>query len=266
MSVIHFSSSSLGLVLLFAVVSSANGSASERKEQIRNMKMSTAIGGQQLSYLVRYPQVRETKNKFPLLLFLHGAGERGSDVSLAERHGPSKVILSQPSLQNSIILTPQCPAEHWWRSDTLFALLMEFLHHHQDIVDTKRLYVTGLSMGGYATWKLVSDHPNLFAAAVPICGGGDPSTLMVKHSTTGAESFDYETPSRIRQTAVWAFHGVDDHVVPISESRRLVKIIKRAGNPNVRLTEYQGVKHDSWTQTYESEKLYDWLFEQQQTD
>lgn len=263
---LHVSTNSLALMLLIAVVSSANGSASERRERIRTMKMSTAIGNQQLQYLVRYPETQETQKKVPLLLFLHGAGERGSDLSLAERHGPSTVISKLPALRNSIIITPQCPAEHWWRSDTLYALLTEFLEHHQHLVDTKRLYVTGLSMGGYATWKLASDYPNLFAAAVPICGGGDPSTLKVKHSIIGAESFDYTRPSQIIDTAIWAFHGVDDHVVPIAESRRLVEIVKRAGNPNVRLTEYQGVKHDSWTQTYSSEKLYGWLFKQQKAN
>ena len=222
-------------------------------------RMNTTVGGQRLPYTLRVPEA-SLGNDRPLLLFLHGAGERGTYLTTDDLYGPIKVLNSIPVLQTSFLLMPECPVDGWWRTDSLHTLLQEVLTMHARRIAQKRLYITGLSMGGYGTWKFLADHPELFSAAVPVCGGGDPQTLIVPHSTVGAEPFDYETAGKITTTRVWAFHGDADPVVPISESRRLINILRQNGNPEALLTEYPEVTHDSWTQTYGNKDMYDWLF------
>ena len=224
-------------------------------------RMKTTVGGQRLPYSLHVPKAH-LGNDRPLLLFLHGAGERGTYLTEDDPYGPIKVLNSTPVLQTSFMLMPECPADGWWRSDALYQLLQEVLSTHGTQIDKNRLYITGLSMGGYGTWKFLADHPDLFAAAVPVCGGGDPETLIVPHSTIGAEPFDYGAVAKITTTRVWAFHGDADPVVPVSESRRLINILRQHGNPEARLTEYPDVTHDSWTQTYADQRMYEWLFEQ----
>ena len=224
-------------------------------------RMKQRIGGQQLQYLLRKPLPRANSSKAPLLLFLHGAGERGTDLRTTELHGPSNAYGEAAELGRSFLLTPQCPVEHWWRSDTLYALLQEVLYDYADEIDDQRLYVTGLSMGGYGTWKLITDYPGIFSGAIPVCGGGDPASLLVTHSTLGSEGFDYEAVRQIRRTRIWAFHGTADPVVPVSESRRLVEILQSKAYPDVKLTEYPGVGHDAWTETYANPEIYTWLYQ-----
>lgn len=179
----------------------------------------------------------------PLVLFLHGAGERGDDNRAQLRHGVREFV--EPARQAArpcFVVAPQCPAGVWWDVDLLLELASTLAA--EPGVDPDRVYVTGLSMGGYATWRMIARRPDLFAAAIPICGGGEPAAAAV-----------------LRDLPIWAFHGDADRVVPRDLSRSMVDAIRKAGGV-AKYTEYPGVGHDSWTATYDDDDVHAWLFEQ----
>jgi len=225
---------------------------------IRCLEMKSSVAGQKLKYLLHLPEkADEPERKIPVLLFLHGAGERGDDLKKVKIHGPFKLIDKMSVLRDMIIVGPQCPTDEWWQPETLKALLEEVLDAHPE-ADKKRLYLTGLSMGGYGSWHLIATYPSLFAAAVPICGGGDPLRLSINREAGVQSLFDEQDLKKARTLPVWAFHGEKDPVVPVEEARRVLKILREAGS-DANLTVYAGVEHDSWTQTYENVAVYDWL-------
>lgn len=195
-----------------------------------------------LSYWLFLPKDYDSKskNKYPLILFLHGAGERGSDLEKVKVHGIPK-IAQQDSAFPFICLAPQCPDNQWWteHSDDLKGLIDETITHYK--VDTNRIYLTGLSMGGFGTWDLAIKYPHLFAAIAPICGGGMPFLA-----------------ERIKHLPAWVFHGAKDPVVPLSLSEDMVKILQHFQAP-VQLTIYPEAGHDAWTETYNNPKLYTWF-------
>ncbi len=201
-----------------------------------------------LDYLLHVPPAQSRRQNFPLILFLHGSGERGSDVNTVKRHGIPKIVEQQPDYP-FITLSPQCPANSTWfyQRDALLMLLDQVLAKHA--VDKKRVYLTGISMGGYGAWHLGSEHPERFAAVVPICGGFDD---MLGYP---------ERVAGLRYTPVWAFHGAKDALVPLSETTTMVKALRKAGG-TVKLTVYPDAGHDAWTRTYENPRLYRWLLQQ----
>jgi predicted peptidase len=149
-----------------------------------------------------------------------------------------------------MVVSPQCPPGERWRSDELLALLDQVMKTHK--VDPKRVYVTGLSMGGYGTWDLASAAPERFAAVAPICGGGQTIPILLAGT---------EKKNALKSLAVWAFHGAKDPVVKLEESEKMVAAFKQVGNKDVKLTVYPEATHDSWTQTYDNPELYKWLLE-----
>jgi predicted peptidase len=187
------------------------------------------------------------KQRWPLMLFLHGAGERGGDVKKVTAHGPPKIVKSKPEFP-FILISPQCPEGETWSDDVLLGLLDEVIAKYN--VDTNRVYLTGLSMGGYGTWSLGLGHPERFAAIAPICGGGETIKVMLASRKNAAA---------LKSLGVWAFHGAKDQVVKIEESERMVAALKKAGVKEVELTVYPEAQHDSWTETYANEKLYEWF-------
>jgi predicted peptidase len=195
----------------------------------------------QLGYLLYLPKDYATQEAWPLLLFLHGAGERGDDLELVKKHGPPKRIAAGTHFP-FIVVSPQCPRGRWWEPQELLALLDEVGRKYK--VDADRVYVSGLSMGGFGTWRLASVAPERFAAIAPICGGGEKSWAR-----------------QIVQLPVWAFHGARDTVVPVQRSQEMVDELQRLGG-NVRLTVYAEAGHDSWTETYNNPDFYQWLLEQ----
>lgn len=203
----------------------------------------------ELAYLLHLPAEYDAKEgkRWPLILFLHGAGERGTNLSKVAVHGPPKLVKSNPSFP-FILVSPQCPAGQIWSDEALLALLDEVIAKHN--VDAKRVYLTGLSMGGYGSWSLGLRNPRRFAAIAPICGGGD--TIPVLLASPG-------NASALKRLPVWAFHGAKDDVVSLSESERMIDALKRAGNENTKLTVYPDAGHDSWTETYKNQELFDWL-------
>ncbi|MCL5029119.1 MAG: prolyl oligopeptidase family serine peptidase [Bacteroidetes bacterium] len=192
-------------------------------------------------YLLYLPKdYDKDKSPSPLILFLHGAGERGNDIEIVKRHGYPKVIETGKDL-SFVIISPQCKEELWWDSDELFTLLQEIISKYN--IDTNRIYLTGLSMGGFGTWDLAIKHPGMFAAIAPICGGGDPSKVCA-----------------IKNLPVWVFHGAKDQVVPIKRSVEMVEALEACGG-NPKFSVFPEAAHDSWTQAYNNPKLYEWFLE-----
>jgi len=196
----------------------------------------------EINYLLYLPKdYNSAQEKFPLMLFLHGSGERGHDLNLVKTHGPPKLIAQGKDFP-FIVVSPQCPENVWWSAEDLSALIDEIVQNYN--VDEKRIYVTGLSMGGYGTWALAEKYPDKFAAIAPVCGGGNPLTIC-----------------KIGKLPVWVFHGAKDPVVPVKEAQQMVDALKKCGN-DVKLTIYPEAGHDAWTETYNNPELYDWLLKQ----
>lgn len=202
-----------------------------------------------LEYLLFLPEgyKQDDAKRWPLMLFLHGAGERGTNIAKVAVHGPPKIVKNRPDFP-FILVSPQCPAGQTWDDDLLLALLDYVTEQYR--VDESRIYLTGLSMGGFATWSLGLKYPDRFAAIAPICGGGSIlPALLPKPGKEGA----------LKKLPVWAFHGGKDNVVPLEESERMIKILERAGNHQAKLTVDPEAGHDSWTKAYENQELYDWF-------
>ena len=208
-------------------------------------KVETSRGNYlQSRFLLNLPQGYDTLDRtWPLLLFLHGSGERGELLELVKRNGPPKMIEEGRQFP-FIVVSPQCPEDLRWEAQTgvLDMLLQHLVEKYR--VDTKRVYVTGLSMGGQGTWELAFAYPERFAAIAPICGWADPGRARL-----------------IRHLPAWVFHGAKDDVVPVEESQKMVKALKALGSP-VKFTVYPDAGHDAWTETYESGEMWEWLLEQ----
>jgi len=200
----------------------------------------------EFGYVLQLPPGYDARQgeKYPLLLFLHGSGERGNDLNLVKKQGPPKV--AEAMELPFIILSPQCREVVWWDVDGVKVLLDEIIARYS--VDKSRIYITGLSMGGFATWDMIMKYPDIFAAAVPVCGVGYPFRL-----------------ERIKQLPVWVFHGQKDDVVPIEYSQRMVDALKKTGS-DVKFTIYPEANHDSWTETYNNPEVYKWLLNQSKSD
>lgn len=226
------------LVVFMSVNFSQTKSSSQRLEKLeKEVKLKV-----ELQYLIYLPQNYETsEEQFPLLLFLHGAGERGNDIELVKRHGPPKLVEEGKEFP-FIIVSPQCPEGTRWNYQTLAltALLDEIESKYR--VDKNRIYVTGLSMGGQGTWTLALTQPNRFAAIAPICGWTDSWEVC-----------------KISRIPTWVFHGAKDIVVPVTESQEMVKALQDCGAKEVKLKIYPEANHDSWTETYNNPELYNWL-------
>jgi predicted peptidase len=194
-----------------------------------------------LKYLLFLPEGYDPSGKeWPLILFLHGSGESGNDLDMVKRHGPPKIVETKRDFP-FIVVSPQSP-RRGWNPDALAALLDEIIVNYQ--VDRDRIYLTGLSMGGFGTWSLAATYPEKFAAIAPICGGGWPGDA-----------------ARLKDLPIWAFHGAKDKAVPLERSEEMVKAIEDAGG-KVKFTVYPDAEHDSWTATYDNPELYQWLLEQ----
>lgn len=189
--------------------------------------------------------------KWPLILFLHGSGERGTNVQIVAKHGIPKIVANKPDFP-FITVSPQCPDGVWWSSEALIALLDDVIAHNA--VDTNRIYLTGLSMGGFATWTLGTCHPERFAAIAPVCGAGQ----IIDFYTTEENP---EKLKALKTLGVWAFHGDKDSSVPIEETVRMVRFYQNYGCQDVKLTVYPDTGHDCWTATYDNPRLYEWFLQ-----
>jgi predicted peptidase len=204
---------------------------------------------------------KDGKDRYPLVVFLHGIGGRGTDNTKQLRNGVEEFVKDSTRKKHPCFLAvPQCPPDMMWSAvrgagenptfaetptepaalvlDLIDALCKEYR------VDANRIYLTGASMGGYGTWDLASRKPELFAAALPVCGGGDPAQA-----------------EKLVKLPIWCFHNDADPLVPVERSREMIAAVKKAGG-KPEYTEYKGVGHDSWTQTYKNDEVLGWLFKQ----
>ncbi len=185
----------------------------------------------------------EADEKWPLILFLHGRGESYGPLSLVKKWGPPRIAETDPEFPY-VVVSPQCPGKESWnqprQQEILVALLDDVLKRYR--VDADRVYLTGLSMGGYGSWTLAAGHPERFAAVVPVCGGGKP-----------------EDADKLKSLPIWAFHGDQDKAVPLSRSLEMVEAIEKAGGEKVRLTTLEHFGHNSWSAAYASPGLYTWM-------
>ena len=227
-----------------ALVLTASVSAAERVQEPKVFEKEITIQAK-LGYLLSLPSDYDTKpdTKWPLLVFLHGAGESGSDIEKIKIHGPPKLIAAGKFDHPCIVVSPQCPGRGW-NPDLVGALIDDICSAYR--VDEDRVYLTGLSMGGFGSWALAAARPERFAAVAPICGGGNPVDAI-----------------KLRGLPIWVFHGEKDAVVPLAASQAMVKALEALGQKdNVKFTVYPEAGHDSWTQTYENPEFYQWLFAQ----
>ncbi len=219
----------------------------ENERQQAHVFLAPAEPPAVMPYLVALPAGHESdlSRQWPLLLFLHGAGERGTDLARVRGYGPPRRV-DQGWDTPFLVVSPQCADGERWQPDLLAALLDEIEATYR--VDPAREYITGLSMGGFGAWALALECPDRFAAMIPICGGGDPATV-----------------SAISHLPVWAFHGARDDVVPLQRTLDMVEALRAAGG-DVRVTVYPDADHDSWTDTYANPEVYTWLLAHQRRD
>ena len=220
----------------------AEEKATAGKQTAHEFTFKTGSGDDAKEVTVRYwlflPQNYQDDRPVPLMLFLHGAGERGEDLTLVKKWGPPKLVEKDTKFP-FLVVSPQCPKKQRWDVEQMVALVKYVTATYR--VDPSRMYCTGLSMGGYGTWAIAAKYPKLFAAVVPICGGGDPAQAKALSSLP-----------------IWVFHGDKDKAVPLERSKEMVAAIREAGG-DVKLKIYPDVGHNSWSSTYANKEVYKWL-------
>lgn len=212
------------------------------KPKMQEAKSATTTVTSKHNFLLYLPEDYDKKQSHPLMLFLHGAGERGEgNLDLVTVHGPPKMIKAGRKFP-CVVVSPQCPTNGWWNAVELSALLDHVEANYK--IDKKRIYLTGLSMGGYGVWSLALREPDRFAAIAPICGGGASQSIPYRNKISAP---------------IWAFHGAKDTVIPLSELHEMAAALKNNGI-EMKLTVYPEAEHDSWVQAYNDEQLYTWMF------
>jgi len=227
-------------ILLFIFILTAM--AQQVNAQIQTKQKTKIVRKTTVNYLLWLPaDYKKDKTKtFPILIFLHGSGERGDSLDLVKMHGPPSFIENRPDFP-FIAVSPQCPKGTWWNTEDLQEMLEKLLKKYR--IDPARIYLTGLSMGGFGTWAWASKYPEQFAAITPVCGGGD-----------------IQFADELKNTPVWAFHGDADQSVPVKRTIEMVEAVNANGG-SARMTIYPGVVHDSWVNAYNDPELYKWLLE-----
>ena len=226
------------------------------------------LQGTTYKYQVFVPEDWTPHEKWPVILFLHGSGERGEDGMDQTDVGIGTAIRSDRGHFHAIVVMPQCRKNTWWTQPPMDDLAMATLEAvtKEFRGDPQRTYLTGISMGGYGSWHLAAKYPNKFAALVVVCGGIHPPDATLKAHPELANFSPPDGPkayadiaAKIGKLPVWIFHGGDDNIVPIAESQRMADAMKAVG-AEVHYTVYPGIKHVSWDKAYDEPKLYPWLY------
>jgi predicted peptidase len=226
------------------------------------------IQGTAYKYQVFLPDTWNPHQKWPIILFLHGAGERGDDGLNQTDVGIGTAIRIDRSRFDAIVVMPQCRKNIWWIQSPMDDLAIQSLDAATKEFhgDPSRTYLTGMSMGGYGSWFIAGKYPKKFAAMIVICGGIRPPENAYKTDPSLAKLTPPDQPqsyanaaSKVGKIPVWIFHGADDDIVPVIESQRMNTAMKALGG-EVHYTEYPGVKHVSWDRAYDEPKLFPWLF------
>ncbi len=195
-------------------------------------------------YILQSPNDKKTRK--PLIVFLHGSGEKGTNLEKVKAHGPLKYAASHPL--DAYVLAPQCPDDDYWDPDALYQLIQKI--QNENAVDAQRIYLTGLSMGAWGAWNLAIAHPETFAAIVPICGFVDRVPMIEN--------------CKLAHIPIRVFHGLLDDVVDVSYSTSIYKKIKSCPDSQITLTIFDDANHDAWTRVYDNEEIYRWMFQQTQ--
>jgi len=251
------------IYILFSVVVAASlmaAPAEARKTETGFLDRTVTVAGTEYKYQVFVPDNWTKKTKWPVILFLHGAGERGDDGLIQTEVGIGTAIRRYRSRFPAVIVMPQCRRNDWWAESNMADVAMATLAQAQKEFhgDPTRIYLTGLSMGGYGTWYLAGKYPGKFAAIVPICGGVLVPDMARQQSADDNAPYTEAAKKIGGQTPVWIFHGGDDPVVPVTESRRMNDAMKALGG-EVHYTEYPGVGHNSWEKAYAETELLTWM-------
>lgn len=229
-------------LLLISIIYLLTTSSLFPQQNAKTYRMNDTTKMQYLLYLPDNYDKANTK-QFPLLLFLHGGGESGNDIELVKKHGRPKLI-EQGKQFPFLVLSPQNPGKKkLWDDVAVLNLLNAVVSEYH--VDTARIYLTGLSRGGYGAWRLAINNPGIFAALAVICGSSAP----------------YEYASWLKDLPVWVFHGAKDATIDMSVSAKMVEKVAIAGG-DVKFTVYPEATHDAWTKTYENDALYEWMLQQ----
>ncbi|HEV3204136.1 MAG TPA: prolyl oligopeptidase family serine peptidase [Gemmataceae bacterium] len=237
----------VGLVLIgFFCLGIANARADDPKDRGFLDRVYKDSDGTEAKYVLFVPHDYKADKAFPLILFLHGAGETGTDGQKPVKVGLGPVIKKEEKTFGFIAVFPQSQ-KRTWQADSVdgkraIKILDEVIKEYK--VDTKPIYITGLSMGGYGTWSMALKYPDRWAAIVPICGGGDATQA-----------------AKIKHIPCWCFHGDMDKAVPVERSRKMIEALKDAG-ASPQYTEYPGVGHNSWDKAYGTPQLFEWLLMQ----
>lgn len=247
----------LAVVSLFAfsgLLQSARAADAEQQKPGTQKPHLYEADGRKMGYLLFLPHDygKDPSRKWPVIFFLHGSGEAGdgtTQIDKVKMHGPPKLADLKPDAFPFIVISPQNPkpdpnaprGSRGWNPKFLKGLLDDVLAKHP-LADSKRIYLTGLSMGGMGSWKMAAEYPDTFAAVAPICGFGDPASA-----------------EKLKNVPIWAFHGEKDTSVPIDRDQAMVDAVKAAGSKEIEFTKYPDKAHDCWTVTYENPKLYEWF-------
>lgn len=212
--------------------------------QIMEKKFSTEIcENRAYEYLLHKPKGKEKK---PLIIFLHGSGEKGTDLEKVKTHGPFKYLKNNDL--DAFVLAPQCPQDVYWESESLYQLIQTVIKENN--IDDSRIYLTGLSMGAWGAWNLAFAHPDMFAALVPIAGFVDRVPMLEN--------------CKIKNIPTRIFHGLLDDVVDVNYSIEIYKKLKKC-SVDIELTIFDDANHDSWTRVYDDKAIYEWMLKQKQT-
>ncbi|CAC9974450.1 carboxylesterase family protein [Flavobacterium panici] len=230
----------LGLALLF--ISALSFAQSETTGKIKTV----IVTNNELGYILHKPA--NTKDKKPLIVFISGDGEKGTDIEKVKIHGPFKYLKTHQL--DVYVLAPQCKEDENWNTESIYELILKIQKENK--IDSERIYVTGLSSGGWASWNLAFAHPDLFAANVPVAGFVD---LIQLEKTCEIANI----PTRI-------FHGLLDDVVKVDYAISVYKELKKCDAKDVQLTIFDDAGHDSWTRVYDNPEIYDWMLKQKKSN
>ncbi len=237
-----------------------NRNTTAQEKSVFLAKTYQNASGAAMPYRLFIPADYDKRKKYPLVLWLHGGAGRGND-NLNQISGGNRIgshVWTLPENQSKhpcFVVAPQCPVNEMWATvasagpTNQIKLVLELLQdlQKQFSVDARRLYVAGQSLGGFGAWSVITEHPDMFAAAVPICGGGDESTAQ-----------------KLTETPIWAFHGEKDEAVSVERSRKMIAAVRQAGGMP-KYTEYKGADHVIWDRVFNEPELLSWVFAQNRT-
>lgn len=233
------------LVTAFALSVFSSVSIAQEPSAGKQVEQRLDLGdGKFIEYLLYLPADYDPAKPHPFMLFLHGRGESNGPLSMVKKWGPPRLVEEGQELPY-IIASPQCPENpSRWSDFTQQMNLVLLIRHLEDTlsIDKRRMYLTGLSMGGYGSWTMATNMPDKFAAVAPVCGKGNP-----------------DEAAKLKDIPIWAWHGTEDRAVPIKHSRQMVTAIRKAGGGKIRFTKLKGIGHNSWSAAYATPELYSWF-------